>query len=70
MRISALFDPKKVLFLLPPHILFKLDKEVQILYVHSVGVLYVPFEGLDFSAPFNPLAAPISGSLISILFRA
>ena len=28
------------------------------MYVHSVETLDVPFEGVDFSAPFHPFTAP------------
>ena len=48
---------KKVLFLL--YLPSKLSYEVEIWYVHLTGVLDVPFGGLDFSAPFHPLTAPI-----------
>ena len=51
MRISSLFDSKKVLFL--PYIPSKLDQEVEIWYVRSVEVLNVPFGGG--SQFFNPI---------------
>ena len=56
MRISLLLDLEKVQFL--PYSPSKLSWEVEICYVYLVGILDVPFGGLDFSAPFHPLTAP------------
>ena len=40
-----------------PYLPSKLSWVVEIKYVHLVGVLDVPFGGLDFSASFQPLLA-------------
>ena len=56
MEISSIFNLKKVLFL--PYRPWKLDYEVEIWYVYLVGVLNVPFGGLDFSAQLQPFTAP------------
>ena len=46
MGISSSFDLEKVLFLF--YLLSKLGQEVEIWYVHLVGAIDVPFEGLNF----------------------
>ena len=56
MKISLLFNFKKVLFL-PYLLLPKLSWKVEIRYVHLVGTLDEPFGDLDFSAPFHPFTA-------------
>ena len=53
MEISPFFDMEKGLFL--PYLSSKLSYELEIRYVHSVGVLNVPFGGLCFSDLFHPL---------------
>ena len=45
MEISPLYDLEKM-FYLPP----KLSSEVEIRFVHLVGIVDVPFEGMNFSA--------------------
>ena len=55
MGIYPLFDLEKVLLL--TYLRSKLGQEVEIWYVHLVGVLDVLFGGVDFSAPFHPLIA-------------
>ena len=62
MGISLLFDLEKALFL--SYLPSKFSQEVEIRYIYQLEVLNVPFEGLDFSAPFHPLIASKSGFLV------
>ena len=61
MKIFLLFDLKKVLLL--SYVPSKLSWKVEILYVHLVEVLNLPFEGLDIQSYFNPSQPQRTGFL-------
>ena len=63
MKVILLFDLEKRLFL--SYLPTKLSWEVEIWYVHLIGILHLRFGGLDFQVSLHSFKAPKCSLLVS-----